>query len=97
MNNRRELPAFANEDEEAQWWYDNREKHAEEFIQAMDEGRVTRGAMVRRGLVRTPTVAIPAQDFADAKALAEKKGISHETYIQGLVHEALQREKQLVG
>jgi predicted nucleic acid-binding Zn ribbon protein len=97
MNKRRELPAFANEAEEAQWWYDNREKHAEEFVQAMKDGRVTRGAMVRRGLVRTPTVMIPAADFADAQALAEKKGMSHGTYIQGLVHEALQREKQLVG
>lgn len=97
MIKRRELPAFANEDEEAQWWYDNREQHAKEFIQAMDEGLVTRGAMVQRGLIRTPSVTIPAEDFADAKALAEKKGISHETYIQGLVHEALQREKQLVG
>ncbi len=97
MNKRRELPAFANEAEEAQWWYDNREKHAEEFVQAMKDGLVTQGAMVRRGLVRTPTVMIPSEDFADAKMLAEKKGVHHEIYIQGLVHEAIQREKQLVG
>jgi hypothetical protein len=97
MIKRRELPAFANEAEEAQWWYDHREKHAEEFVQAMKDGQVTRGAMVRRGLVRTPTVLIPSQDYADAKVLAEKKGVSHDTYIQNLVHEALQREKQLVG
>ena len=97
MIKRRELPAFANEAEEAQWWYDNREKHAEEFIQAMDAGLVTRGAMVRRGLVRTPSVLISHEDHAVAKMLAEKKGVPHETYIQTLVHEALQREKQLVG
>jgi len=97
MIKRRELPAFANEADEAQWWYDNREQHAEEFVQAMKEGLVTRGAMVGRGLVRTPTVLIPHEDYADAKMLAEKKGIPHETYIQKLVHEALQREKQLVG
>ena len=97
MIKRRELPAFANEDEEAQWWYDNREQHAEEFVQAMQEGLVTRGAMVRRGLVRTPTVLIPHEDYADAKMLAEKKGMDHDAYIQSLVHEALQREKQLVG
>lgn len=97
MSEKIQLPAFANEAEEAQWWYDNREARADAFVKASREGRVTQGAMVRRGLVRTPTVMIPAEDFADAKALAEKKGVHHETYIQGLVHEALQREKQLVG
>jgi predicted DNA binding CopG/RHH family protein len=97
MTERRELPPFANEDEEAKWWYDNREQHAEEFAQAMREGRVTKGAMIRRGLVRTPTVMIPAGDYAEAKRLAEKKGLDHQTYIQSLVHEALEREKQLVG
>jgi len=97
MSERRELPVFANEDEEAKWWYDNREQHAEEFLQAAREGRVTRGAMIRRGLVRTPSILIPSEDLADAKMLAEKKGIHHETYLRNLVHEALQREKQLVG
>jgi predicted DNA binding CopG/RHH family protein len=97
MSERRKLPAFANEDEEAKWWYDNREQHAEEFLQAAREGRVTRGAMIRRGLVRTPSVMIPSNDMEDAKMLAEKKGVAPETYIQHLVHEALQREKQLVG
>jgi predicted DNA binding CopG/RHH family protein len=97
MSEKLQLPAFANEDEEAQWWYDNREKHAEEFVQASRAGRVTQGAMVKRGLVRTPTIMISHADFADAKVLADKKGMDHETYIQSLVHEALEREKQLVS
>jgi hypothetical protein len=97
MNNRREIPAFANEEEEAKWWFDNREQHAEEFIQAAKDGLVTRGAMVRRGLVRTPSICIPSSDYADAKLLADKKGVPHDAYLQNLVHEALQREKQLVG
>jgi len=97
MSEPRQIPAFASEAEEAQWWFDNTEQHDQEFLQAMKEGRVTRGAMVRRGLVRTPTVLIPSQDYADAKLLAQKKGIHHDVYIQTIIHEALQREKQLVG
>jgi len=97
MSEMQKIPKFASEAEEAQWWYDHREERAEAFVKASHEGRVTQGAMVRRGLVRTPTVMIPSEDFADAKMLAEKKGVHHEIYIQGLVHEAIQREKQLVG
>jgi predicted DNA binding CopG/RHH family protein len=97
MSEMQRIPKFASEAEEAQWWYDHREERAEAFVKASREGRVTQGAMVRRGLVRTPTVMIPSEDFADAKMLAEKKGVHHETYIQSLVHEAIQREKQLVG
>jgi hypothetical protein len=61
------------------------------------DGFVTRGAMVKRGLVRTPSVLILSHDCADAKMLAETKDVSHETYLQNLIHDALQREKRLFG
>jgi predicted DNA binding CopG/RHH family protein len=93
----KELPAFQSEAEEAQWWFDNREAHAEEFVQAIDEGRVTRGAMLKRGLVRTPTIQIDAQDLSQAIILAEKKGIFYQTYLQKLIHEALERELKLAS
>ena len=38
---KKQLPNFANEAEEAAWWYENREELGEEFVQAMREGRVT--------------------------------------------------------
>ncbi len=92
------LPAFESEAAEAQWWFDNREAHGEEFIRAMDEGRVTTGAMVRRGLRRTPpSIEIDPEDFTQAQTLAEKKGIRYQTYLRMLIHEALERETKLAG
>lgn len=38
----RTVPRFRTEAEEAQWWYDNREKHADEFIEAMRAGKTKR-------------------------------------------------------
>jgi hypothetical protein len=97
MSEMLELPKFASEAEEAQWWYDHREERAEAFVKASLEGRVTQGAMMRRGIVRTPSVMVSHEDYAVAKRLAEKKGVPHEAYLKGLVHEALEREQQLVG
>jgi hypothetical protein len=94
---KKELPAFENESEEAQWWFDNREAVGEDFAQAIREGRVTRGAMVRRGLVRTPTIDIDPEDFSQAQALAEKKGVRYQTYLRTLIHEALEREAKLAS
>jgi hypothetical protein len=91
----KELPAFQSEAEEAQWWFDNREALGDEFVQAVDEGRVTRGEMVRRGLERTPSILIDPEDLSQAKALAEKKGIRYQTYLRVLIHEALERESKL--
>jgi len=89
---RKQLPSFANEAEEAQWWFDNREARSDEFVQAIRDGRVTRGAMVGRGLVRTPSIDIDPEDMSQAKALAEKKGLRYQTYLRLLIHNALERE-----
>ena len=92
---RKKLPSFANETEEAQWWFDNREALGDEFVQDIDEGRVTRGAMVRRGLVRTPSIELDPEDFSQAQALAEKKGIRYQTYLRMLIHEGLERDAKM--
>jgi hypothetical protein len=93
----KELPAFKTEAEEAQWWFDHREALGEEFVRAIDEGRVTRGAMAARGLVRTPSIQIHPEDLSQAKVLAEKKGLHYQTYLQVLIHESLERETKMVG
>ena len=36
----RVLPAFANETEEADWWYRNRNEHSKELIAAVKQGEV---------------------------------------------------------
>jgi hypothetical protein len=94
---RKELPAFKSEGEEAQWWFDNREALGDEFVQAINEGRVTKGAMVARGLIRTPSIQIDPEDLSRAKVLAEKKGVRYQTYLQVLIHDALDREAKMAG
>jgi predicted DNA binding CopG/RHH family protein len=94
---KKQLPAFASEAEEAQWWFDHREQRSEEFSQALREGRVTRGAMVRRGLQRTHSIDLDPEDFSQAQALAEKKGMRYQTYLRMLIHEALERESKVMG
>jgi hypothetical protein len=92
------IPRFASEKEEADWWYENREKHAEEFIQAAAEGRVQRGnlrehfAALRRG----SKISLDPETAKEAQELAERCGVDVPHMLRTLVHEALQRQKQLV-
>jgi hypothetical protein len=88
------LPAFANETEEADWWYENREKHADEFIAAMKEGRVKRGGMARRlaEAEKAKSVVLSLEDALKATVLAEEKGVEVQTYLKELVHQALKQE-----
>jgi len=49
-----EVPKFATEAEEADWWYDIREILTDHFIQAAKEGRLGYGTAKRRFLSPTP-------------------------------------------
>jgi hypothetical protein len=40
-------PTFKTEAEEAQWWYDNRDKVEDALINAMDKGTILRGTAQR--------------------------------------------------
>jgi hypothetical protein len=44
---KRRLPHFKNEAEEAQWWYDHRDEVADDMIKAMREGRTGPGVVAR--------------------------------------------------
>ncbi len=44
----RKLPKFANEDEEAQWWYDHREEIGRDFERAAADGTLGEGSVARR-------------------------------------------------
>jgi len=90
----RELPAFANEDEEAAWWYANREKHDEEFARAFAEGRVRRGSVAQR-LASARQVAMVSLAEPDAQAaaqLAGKMGVEVQSLLSELLHQAIRRE-----
>lgn len=94
------LPKFANEDEEAKWWYENQELIADEFEKAMKEGRIRRGGIRRlfaeKGipfkepkLTPTTTIRLDPDDIALARKQAEKRGLRYQTYLKMIIHEAL--------
>jgi hypothetical protein len=90
----RHLPKFENETEEAEWWYNNREKHAQEFLTAFAEGRLKRGGIARRlaEAEKAKNLVLGTDDAMKAAILAEEKGVEVQTYLSELVHNALQKE-----
>lgn len=100
------LPKFANEDEEAKWWFENQELIADEFEKAAKEGRLRTGGIRRllaeRGLpvpeekarlTPTTTIRLDPDDIAKARVQAAKRGLRYQTYLKMIIHEALLKEE----
>ena len=92
------IPKFETETEEANWWYDNREKVSDEFVKAAQEGRLKRGGIRRllaeRGLpapepLPTTTIRLDPEDIAKARVQAANRGLRYQTYLKMIIHEAL--------
>ena len=104
---KRVLPAFANEAEEAEWWYQNRNVHGQQMLTAGKNGGAQlltkerlRERIAASKKAPAPVVAlrIPEADLALARKQAEKKGLPYQTYIKSLLHETLtEREKRKAG
>jgi len=92
------VPKFENEDQEADWWFENRELLSQEFQKAAAEGRLGRGTVMRRMAEAqarkeaASPIQLDAADASKAQALAAKKGIPYQAYIKTLIHEALEKE-----
>jgi predicted DNA binding CopG/RHH family protein len=96
------LPKFANEDEEAKWWYENRELISDEFQKAAKEGQLKTGGVRRllaeRGIpfpevkpTPTTTIRLDPEDIAKARVQAAKRGLRYQTYLKMIIHEALRK------
>jgi predicted DNA binding CopG/RHH family protein len=87
------VPKFKTEAEEAQWWYDNREKVEDALISAMDNGTIQRGTAQRltggARASRNVTIRMVEADLDLARKQAEEKGLPYQTYIKSVLHEAL--------
>jgi predicted DNA binding CopG/RHH family protein len=89
---KRIIPKFESEAEEAKWWFDNQEELDKDFAQAAAEGRLGRGTAARLGGIPTTTIRLDPVDIELARKLAEKRGLKYQTYLKMLLHEALTRE-----
>ena len=104
---KKHMPAFASEQEEAKWWYKNRAIHGEELFAAVKNGEAQiltteklreRLAASKKSPAPVVSLRIPEADLALARKQAEQKGLPYQTYIKSLLHETLTaREKRRAG
>jgi hypothetical protein len=103
------IPKFANEADEAKWWFENQDLIFEEFQKAAKEGRLGRGGVRRlfaeRGIAfpepqkpvsptPTTTIRLDPEDIAKARVQAAERGLRYQAYLKMIIHEALQKAEQ---
>ena len=98
------IPPFANEADEAAWWYANRNKHGKQLLTSIKSGDaqvltkdklLARLALSKKKAAPVVSLRIPEADLALARKQAEQKGLPYQTYIKSLLHETLTlREKR---
>lgn len=100
------LPAFKSESEEADWLASEEGQNVVEklFELAEKAGTLKRGVppALSRHLKKTePTkllsIRYPESDIQRAQAVAERKGLSYQSYIKMLLREGLDREEASSG
>ena len=94
MNRKQRLvvPKFRTEQEEADWWFANRDKVSAEFEEAARRGELkvlTKEKLRERLASRPVTIRLPAADLELARKQAERKGMPYQTYLKSLLHETL--------
>lgn len=91
----RKLPQFANETEEAQWWFDNRELIGQDFEKAGEEGRLRVRTLGSIADLSMEAVRPNPEDAALARKQAASEGIEYQDYLKRVIHEAVVgREKR---
>jgi hypothetical protein len=88
------VPKFESEDQEAQWWYDNRRAVEANLLEATRNGtatRLTQEVLLER--LRGGRVMVPRVDFERARKLSRRKKVDPREYLLSLLHKALDREE----
>jgi predicted DNA binding CopG/RHH family protein len=93
-----DIPKFKNEREEADWWASRAGRAFLEQRSAYHQaaGTKLRGSSLVAKMNEKSSVQIairlPQADLAQARKLAERKGLGYQTLLKMLVHEGLARE-----
>ena len=87
------IPNFKSEKEEAEWWDTHPEVVTALFLKAKKEGKIKRLPVIR-GATRSTTIRLPMADIETAQQIAERRGLPYQTYLKGLLHQALERERK---
>lgn len=92
------MPRFETESQEADWWASRagREYVKQKSAEARSRGTKVTGSSLVAKLNRKSSVQIairlPVADLAQARKIAERKGLGYQTLLKMLVHEGLSRE-----
>ena len=92
------VPRSRNEGEEADWWASpvGRAYVKQKSAEAQSKGTKAKGSSLVGLLNKKSSVQIairlPAADLAQAREIAERKGIGYQTFLKMLVREGLVRE-----
>lgn len=93
-----EIPTFKSDSEEADWWASQagRAYVKAKSAEAKSRGRKAKGSRLVTDLNKKTTIQIairlPGRDLAQARQIAERKGIGYQTLLKMLVREGLARE-----
>lgn len=88
---KRVLPEFKSEAEEAKWWFENQEELDRDFAQVAAEGLLGRGTVARQSGIPGTTIRLDPSDITLEREQAGKRGLKYQTYLKMLVPEALLR------
>jgi hypothetical protein len=94
MAQKLEIPQFANEAEEARWWFEHQDAVADEFELAAQEGRLGHGTVARRAGLPGDVLVLEPEDAERARVQAERRGLTYQEYVKMVLHRALLNEEQ---
>ena len=88
-------PSFSSEQEEAECWDSHPEALSQRFEDARRNGTLRRLSVTELpGAKATAAVHISAHELTRARELASKRGMSYQTYVETLLHDALDSEEK---
>ena len=99
MRQKRVVPVFKSEAEEAEWWYKNRKRLDGDFVEAAKKGELKRldkatlKSRLAASKARVISIRLPEGDLELARQQAGQKGLPYQTYIKSLLHQALRQAK----
>lgn len=97
MKQKRVIPAFKSESEEAEWWHKNRGRLDKDLVQGAKKLKRLDQATLKKRLVasksRVISIRLPETDLELAREQASQKGLPYQTYIKSVLHQALRQAK----
>ena len=99
MKQKRVIPTFKSEAEEAEWWHKNRARLEKDFVDAAKKGKLKRldqatlKARLAASKSRVVSIRLAEDDIELARQQATQKGLPYQTYIKSVLHQALRQAK----